>query len=219
MAKWDYFKNTNMKFNNLTKLVLGTLLFSTISCGGNTTSNGNAQTANNSSAQVPTENPNNQAQVAQSTNANSAQFDPTAQPSPAIQDFNFYILKSGIKFTKSDLKPGNTYVFVFFDPSCVYCQHEARDIDANFSKFNNTEFMFISMNDPGLMSTFFDNYAKGLNNKDNVHLLYDRDMNFIQKFHIPTQYPATYIYNADGSLKTYWNGTKSAEDMIKAITQ
>lgn len=202
-----------MKFNSLTKVLFGSVLITAISCGSNNSTQENASTQNHENS-VSDQNYNETASAAPTN-----QIDPTTNPVPAIQDFTFYLLKSGIKFQKSDLKPGNTYVFVFFDPSCVYCQHEARDIDANFAKFSNTEFLFISMNDPGLMSSFFDNYAKGLNNKDNVHLLYDRDMEFIQKFHIPKQYPATYIYHADGSLKTFWNGTKSANEMITAITQ
>lgn len=166
-----------MKFNSLTKVLFGSVLITAISCGSNNSTQENASTQNHENS-VSDQNYNETASAAPTN-----QIDPTTNPVPAIQDFTFYLLKSGIKFQKSDLKPGNTYVFVFFDPSCVYCQHEARDIDANFSKFSNTEFLFISMNDPGLMSSFFDNYAKGLNNKDNVHLLYDRDMEFIQKFH------------------------------------
>lgn len=138
-------------------------------------------------------------------------------PSSSIPEFNFYILKSGIRMGKSDLKQGNKHVFVFFDPGCSYCQHEARDVGQHIDKFQNTSFYFISMNDPALMSTFFDTYAKELNDKPNVHMLYDRDMEFINKFHVPSQYPATYIYGSNGLLLTYWNGVKSTNDLVNAI--
>lgn len=143
----------------------------------------------------------------------STQGDPAA----SIPDFTFYILKSGIRFEKSDIKSGDKHVFILFDPSCSYCQHEARDIGQNIDKFPNTSFYFISMNDPGLMSTFFDSYAKELNDRSNVHMLYDRDMEFINRFHIPTQYPATYIYSNNGLLETFWNGVKPTDEVVKAI--
>ncbi len=138
-------------------------------------------------------------------------------PANAIPDFNFYILKSGISFTKNDLGASGPHVFILFDPSCGYCQHEARDIGANLDKLTDANFYFVSMNDPGLMATFFDRFAKELNGQSKVHMLYDRNIEFINKFHVPTQYPATYIYGSDGLLKTYWNGVKTAEEVVASI--
>lgn len=139
------------------------------------------------------------------------------EPAASIPDFGFYILKSGISFSKSDLRAGDRQVFILFDPSCSFCQHEAAFIAKNFGKFANTNFYFISMNDPGLMSTFFDRFAKELNDKPNVFMLYDRNVDFVNKFHVPTQFPATYVYDGNGLLKTYWNGVKSEEDMVQSI--
>lgn len=84
-------------------------------------------------------------------------------------------------------------------------------------KLKNVNFYFISMNDPALMSTFFDRFAPNLNGKANVHMLYDRNIDFVNKFHVPTQYPATYIYDGKGLLKTYWNGARSEADLINAL--
>src|SRR5690554_4072170 len=158
-----------------------------LACGNN---QGNSQ----QSAGVAGQNAGGE-QVAESATAAHSNPAPQAgQPATAIPDFGFYILKSGMSFGKGDLLPGDRQVFILFDPSCSFCQHEAAYIDKNFDKFENTNFYFISMNDPGLMSTFFDRFASGLNNKPNVFMLYDRNVDFVNKFHIPSQFPATYVY-------------------------
>lgn len=157
-------------------------------------------------------------QSAATTTAHATATPPQGgQPATAIPDFGFYILKSGMSFGKGDLLAGDRQVFILFDPSCSFCQHEAAYIDKNFDKFQNTNFYFISMNDPGLMSTFFDRFASGLNNKPNVFMLYDRNVDFVNKFHVPSQFPATYVYDGNGLLTTYWNGVKSEEEMVQAI--
>lgn len=138
-------------------------------------------------------------------------------PASVIPEFTFYILKSGIRFEKTDLKQGDKHVFILFDPGCTYCQYEARDIGKNFDKFENTSFYFVSMNDPALMATFFSTYAKELDNQPNVHMLYDRNVHFVNKFHVPSQFPATYVYNDKHLLENYWNGLKSAEEVVRSI--
>lgn len=183
-----------------------------LSCGQDKANNQQGANANQ-----PTEQQTASSSAYSGQTSGTATMSAQGDPSPSIPDFNFYILKSGIGFGKSDLKEGDKKVFIFFDPGCSYCQHEARDIGQNIDKFQNTSFYFISMNDPALMSTFFDTHAKELNDKPNVHMLYDRNMDFINKFHVPSQYPATYIYGANGLLNTYWNGVKSTNDVINAI--
>lgn len=203
--------------NKTYSLVFGLMSLFVLSCGG-------ATQEKQQQAQV---HPDAQNQLAASSASPAGAGHPTAQttapnhnaggPATSIPDFKFYILKSGIAFDNTDLKPAKTHVFVLFDPSCGHCKDEARDIGKNFASFKNTEFYFVSMNDPALMSTFFKNYAPELENKENVHLLFDKDMQFVYKFHIPTQYPATYIYRPDGSLKGFWNGEKKPEEIIQSI--
>lgn len=138
-------------------------------------------------------------------------------PANSIPDFTFYILKSGMGFEKSNLLEGKRQVFILFDPSCSFCQHEAAYIGNNIDKFTDINFYFISMNDPGLMSTFFDRFAANLNDHPNVFMLYDRNVHFINRFHMPSQFPATYIYDENGLLKDYWNGIKTEEELVSAI--
>lgn len=140
-----------------------------------------------------------------------------AEPARSIPDFGFYVLKSGLSFSKADLKAGDKQVFILFDPSCSFCQHEAAYIGKNYDKFKNINFYFISMNDPGLMSTFFDRFAQELIDKPNVFMLYDRNVDFVNKFHVPSQFPATYIYDGNGLYQSYWNGVKTEDELVQAI--
>ncbi|WP_262249001.1 peroxiredoxin family protein [Parapedobacter soli] len=142
-----------------------------------------------------------------------------AKPAAAIPDFTFYILKSGIRFTKEDLAKTGNIVFILFDPTCGHCQHEANDIGNHYDEVKNANFYFVSMNDPALMATFLQTWAKPLVGKENVEVLYDRSADFINKFHIPSQYPATYVYGANGELKEYWNGERNIKEIVAAINK
>lgn len=143
----------------------------------------------------------------------------TAEPAASVPDFTFFILKSGIRFTKEDLAESGNIVFIFFDPTCGHCQHEARDIGQHYDEVKNANFYFVSMNDPSLMASFLDTWATPLVGKGNVEVLYDRNAEFINKFHMPSQYPATYVYGADGKLKEYWNGERRINEIIAAINK
>jgi len=196
-----------------TSLFLVASLVLLLSCGGKSTnSNTVQQSANAEQAQA-------NATDASAANPHTSQQNPPAgqEPAKSIPDFAFYVLKSGIRFEKSNMGTGDKQVFILFDPSCSFCQHEAADISKNFDKLKNIDFYFISMNDPALMSTFFDRFAPNLNGKDNVQMLYDRNIDFVNKFHVPTQYPATYIYNKQGLLQAYWNGVKSESELLSAL--
>ncbi|MVZ64532.1 redoxin domain-containing protein [Sphingobacterium sp. DK4209] len=140
-------------------------------------------------------------------------------PVLSIPDFNFYKVKSGIAFSKADIKPGKNTVFIMFDPSCGHCQHETSALSSNYAKIKDINVYYVSMNDPALMANFFTSFGKELEGKANVEMLYDRNQDFIQKFHIPNQFPANYVYGADGALKTYWEGEKPIEEVIAAFTK
>ncbi|WP_231561703.1 hypothetical protein [Sphingobacterium sp. T2] len=75
------------------------------------------------------------------------------------------------------------------------------------------------MNDPALMANFLETFAKELVGKPNVEVLYDRNQEFIQKIHIPKQFPANYIYTAEGKLQTYWDGSRSIDKIIADYTK
>ena len=197
------------RVNLISKLAGGLFIALTLACNSSGTS---ANSANQvaSADQSPTAAPATQ----------QPQPPPAStEPAASIPDFTFYILKSGIRFTKADLAKTGNIVFIFFDPTCGHCQHEANDIGKHYDRLKDANFYFVSMNDPSLMASFLDTWAKPLVGKENVEVLYDRGADFVNKFHIPSQYPATYVYGANGELKEYWNGEREINEIITAINK
>lgn len=133
--------------------------------------------------------------------------------------FKFYKVKSGIGFTNEDVAANRNSVFILFDPSCGHCQQEAGHIGKNYDKLKNVNLYFISMNDPALMASFLETFGKELVDKPNVEVLYDRNQEFIQKIHVPAQFPANYVYGPDGTLKNHWDGEKSIDFLLAEFTK
>ena len=144
-----------------------------------------------------------------------------AQKAPAqtIPAFKFYKVKSGISFTNADIPKGKKTALILFDPNCSHCQSEAGQLAKNYSKIKDVNIYFVSMNDPALMANFLETFAKELVGKPNIEVLYDKNQDFIQKIHVPKQFPANYVYGADQQLQTYWDGDKKINDIIAAYTK
>jgi len=140
-------------------------------------------------------------------------------PAQTIPAFTFYKVKSGVPFTNADLPKGKKSVFILYDPSCSHCQHEAAALSKNYSKLKNVNIYFISMNDPALQASFLETFGKDLVGKPNVEVLYDRNQDFIQKFHVPKQFPANYVYGKDMKLETSWDGDRDITKIIEAYTK
>lgn len=140
-------------------------------------------------------------------------------PSEFIPAFKFYKVKSGISFTNVDIPTDKKTVFILFDPSCGHCQVEASHLSQNYDKLKDVNLYFISMNDPALMANFLETFGKNLVGKPNVEVLYDRNQDFIQKIHIPSQFPANYVYSKDGKIQSYWEGDKDITDIIAEYTK
>ena len=205
---------TRIKLTSI--LAAGLSLIITTACNNNnsaaTAQSGDQTTTTTGQAQV--------AQTATPTGQQQAQQPATStEPAASIPDFTFFILKSGIRFTKEDLAKAGNIVFILFDPTCSHCQHEANEMGKHYDRIKNANLYFVSMNDPALMASFLDTWAKPLVGKENVEVLYDRGAEFVNKFHIPSQYPANYIYGTDGVLKEYWDGERDINEIIAAINK
>lgn len=155
---------------------------------------------------------------AESSSSTAPELVQTA-PAASIPAFTFYKVKSGVSFSNADIPKGKKTVFILFDPGCSHCQVEAAALGKNYNKLKNVNIYFVSMNDPALQATFLETFGKELVGKPNVEVLYDRNQDFIQKFHIPKQFPANYVYGADGKLQTSWDGDKNINEIIEAYTK
>lgn len=141
------------------------------------------------------------------------------EPIAYIAPFKFYKVKSGVSFTNDDISKGKKTVFILFDPGCHHCRDEAGALSSNYAKLKDINLYFVSMNDPALMASFLETFGKELVGKPNVQVLYDRNQDFIQKFHVPSQFPANYIYDKDGKLQAYWEGDKNINEIITAYNK
>ncbi len=197
-------KTTTLRIN----ILAATALFAAVSCGQRDQAQETAQTQHPTTTNV-------------TESAPTATHTPTPpaanEPAATLPEFNFYRLNNGMRFDRSDLSYKGNIVLVFFDPTCGQCQDEARDMANHYDRIQGASLYFVSMNDPALVDAFLPTYAAALAGKENVIALYDRDRHFINRIHMPTQYPSTYVYGPDGRLKTYWNGYKDIEQILDAV--
>ncbi|MGB3106690.1 TlpA family protein disulfide reductase [Sphingobacterium siyangense] len=145
-----------------------------------------------------------------------SQAAPTQSSDPAaiLPNFTFYQLRSGIRVTQENVAKDKNTVFILFDPGCSHCQHEATELEKNIDRIKDVNIYYISMNDPALVLGFFDTFAPKLSKASNVEVLIDKDQTFIQTIHVPSQFPANYVYGADGKLKAHWEGEKNINEAI-----
>lgn len=192
------------------------------SCSNPTTTNNNteASTESHEAHDHANHDHSNHAHTA-SANEQQQKIEELSQRSPALQlpAFKFYKVKSGISFTNEDLPKGRKSAFILFDPSCGHCQTEASLLAKNYNKLKNINIYFVSMNDPALMANFLETFGKDLVGKPNVEVLYDRNQDFIQKIHVPKQFPANYVYTAEGKLQSYWDGEKKIDYILNEYTK
>ncbi|WP_312339588.1 thioredoxin family protein [Sphingobacterium sp.] len=178
----------------------------------------------NNNSKPKTDNTANTSQEASTENHDHAGHDhsqaaPTQSSEPAaiLPNFTFYQLRSGIRVTQENVAKDKNTVFILFDPGCSHCQHEATELEKNIDRLKDVNIYYISMNDPALVLGFFDTFAPKLSKASNVEVLIDKDQTFIQTIHVPSQFPANYVYGADGKLKAHWEGEKNINEAISQI--
>ncbi|WP_345230184.1 TlpA family protein disulfide reductase [Olivibacter ginsenosidimutans] len=143
-----------------------------------------------------------------------------AQKNPVskeIPEFTFFNVNNDAPFTRNNLASnGKNIVFLFFDPGCSHCQQEVLALGKNYNNLKDINLYFVAMQEKNLINAFMAMYGGELKGKKNVVLLQDKNYEFIGKFK-PTQYPAVFVYGANKQLKSYWDGEKKVEDIIKAL--
>lgn len=200
-------------------LGLSSVLFA-VGCNNQQTTDNSATTATGTTQQ-PAQHPNASHETGsqQAAPADAPVTPPVSQAATSIPNFTFYKVKSGIAYTKDDLPAGKNTVFLLFDPGCNHCQQETAALAKRYDQIKDVNILYVSMNDPALMTQFFSSFGKELEGKENVEMLWDRNQDFIQKFHIPDMFPANYVYGPDGQLKASWEGEKPIEEIIAEFTK
>lgn len=197
-----------------------TLLLVTVGCNNQQSSQSNTSEPVENTQQPPVQQQPATGEASTSTTPPAPATTPSVQEAAAsIPEFTFYQVKSGIAYTKADLPTGKNTVFLLFDPGCNHCQQETAALAKNYEKIKDVNILYVSMNDPALMTQFFSSFGKELEGKENVAMLWDRNQEFVQKFHVPNMFPANYVYGSDGQLKAYWEGEKPINEVIAEFTK
>lgn len=142
---------------------------------------------------------------------------PTAIPK-SVPEFTFYTIKGNQAVSRTSLALKGNLVFIFFDPGCSHCRTDIRAIGDNFDKLKDANFYLISQQNPALVNEFMNTFGKKMQNKPNVHVLLDKNYEFLEKFN-PTQYPAMYVYGQDRKLKSFHDGARPIDQIIKEVNK
>ena len=130
-----------------------------------------------------------------------------------LPEFHFKSLDS-VSFTNAHLKPNTPTVFIYFNSTCDYCQHEAQSISENIDQFKDLQLLFISTESIATIKTFSEHY--NLNNNPNITFLYDHSHLFTTQFDAIT-IPYILIYNSKQQLVKKHKGQLKPEVILKAL--
>jgi|SRR5690606_27398213 len=142
---------------------------------------------------------------------------PTNAPD-MIPEFTFFNMVDDRPVMRTSLAIDGNIVFLFFDTGCIHCRNEIEMMGANFDQFKNATFYLVSQQDRAIVADFMNTYGKGLQGKPNVHVLLDKQYEFLAKFQ-PIQYPALYVYGPDRKLKSYLDGENGLDKLVSAVNQ
>lgn len=130
-----------------------------------------------------------------------------------IPDFSFKRLDSTY-FTKANLKPNTAIIFIYFNSTCDFCQHEAESISQHLDQFKNTQLLFVSTEDSNTIKTFAQAY--NLLNQPNITFLYDNSDTFSSQFGA-NSIPYLLIYNTKQELVKTHKGQLKANAILKLL--
>jgi thiol-disulfide isomerase/thioredoxin len=141
-------------------------------------------------------------------------FSAMAQKAGSVLPEFKFVKMDGTAFTKSQIKPQEKSILIYFDPTCEHCQKEAEEIGKRYLDFKNVSFYLVSTAPKAEINMFMQTYGKKINGKKNVMTFLDPNHEFMIKF-APTQYPAIYVYS-QGKLVKYFSGTTNVNEILAA---
>ena len=106
------------------------------------------------------------------------------------------------------------YVFVFYSPGCLFCEHEAADLSRNRAEFNDSKVLFITQYPVDSAMAY--SMRHNLMTVDNFYVLADTTYSVLPQFGIKT-IPTTLIYNENREFVTSFEGEVNAKRILKTI--
>lgn len=140
-----------------------------------------------------------------------------AQPASTIPDFTLFRADK-TPFTNKDLNTQKLLFFLFFDVSCIHCQHAIQTINSRYAEMKNTDIHLVTLDRPEDVSVFLNKYGKNLLNKNNVQLFFDLQNEFIIRFK-PRKYPSIFLYTPDQRLVLYDDNPENLPKFFEQIRE
>lgn len=133
-----------------------------------------------------------------------------------VPTFAFQEVKSGMIYTKNDLPPKRTAIFVYFSSDCDFCQHETQSIWEHITELQETTVLFISREPISTIKEFAKKY--NLADFENVHFLYDEKDTFYLQFDA-NSIPYMLVYNTNRELILRNKGQLNIKTVLKKIEE
>jgi cytochrome oxidase Cu insertion factor (SCO1/SenC/PrrC family) len=130
-----------------------------------------------------------------------------------IPEFEFLTLEQQ-PFTKANLQSKLSTIFIYFNTTCDFCQHEAQSIRANLDSFKNVQFVFVSNEPIENIKQFSEQYQ--LYNQQNITFLYDNLDIFFSQFDA-NSIPYLLIYDNNQNLIKSHKGQLNAKGILKFL--
>lgn len=115
-------------------------------------------------------------------------------------------------FTNANLQAKKATIFIYFNSTCDFCQHEAQSISENLDQFSNVQFLFVSTEDTEIISQFATQY--NLHNQPNITFLHDTTDTFTTAFGA-NSIPYLLIYDQSQNLIKKHKGQLNANGILK----
>lgn len=118
-------------------------------------------------------------------------------------------------FNTAQLSRKRPVVFIFFNPDCSHCQHEAEELAGDIDKVKKIDFIWTTYQATfAEIKAFADQY--GLSKFKNMHFY--KDPNYM----VPTFYrlqmtPYMAGYNKRGNLVTTWSAGATPQEIAEAL--
>ncbi|MDY0988870.1 redoxin domain-containing protein [Flavobacterium sp. CFBP9031] len=130
-----------------------------------------------------------------------------------IPKFNYQNIKGGV-FTNQNLERESSTIFIYFNTECEFCNEEAKLIQDNINRFNKSQLVFVSFEEPELIKKFAQKHQ--LTTYDNVYFLCDNKVTFATTFDVNSM-PCLVLYDKNQNLIEKVKGQIKVESLIKKM--
>ncbi|HEY0299143.1 MAG TPA: thioredoxin fold domain-containing protein [Arachidicoccus sp.] len=129
---------------------------------------------------------------------------------------HFLLLREDSSWMNTAQLPKHTpVVFIFFNPDCEHCQHEAQELVKNIDKLKNIYFVWTTYQ-PAF--TEIDDFAKQYHLADYKNMHFTKDPNYeVPSFYRLQMTPYLAAYDKHGQLVKTWEGGVNPKELAELL--